>query len=303
MKNLVLLMVMASQFLYSQNNVALFHTEGIGEVNYNEYKSDVTIAPFELLQGMIVVQAKVNGEMGSFILDTGAPSMVIDKKEKSGEKVAARGVGGEMTVGKTELREFSFGNIHRKDLESYVLDISQLEINCGRDLMGLIGYDILQQYELLFDYAQQLIHIYPANETAGFHKNKASKVIPFVLHGHVPVVVVKIGGKKAYLGVDSGAAVNLLDQDYLSKIEDSHLADVCEEWLTGLDNQKHLVVAADVRQSSIKGNEFPAMRYLFTDMSSIEEHFGSRLDGLLGYPFFKSQKISINYKKRKIYVW
>jgi hypothetical protein len=213
------------------------------------------------------------------------------------------GVGGGMTVGKTELREFTFGNIHRKGLESYVLDISQLELSCGRDLMGLIGYDVLQQYEILFDFSQQTIHLYPAKEAAKFHKRKATKAIPFVQHGHLPVVAVKIGGKKAFLGLDSGAAVNLLGQEYLPQLDNSHLSDVCEEWLTGLDNKKQLAIAADVRQTSIAGNDFSTMRYLFTDMAPVAEHLGARLDGLLGYPFFKSQKISINYKKRKIYVW
>ncbi|MEZ4959642.1 MAG: aspartyl protease family protein [Saprospiraceae bacterium] len=303
MKKLIFMLVLAPWFFQAQNNVALFHTTNSGEAKFDKEHPEFTVAPFELLEGMIVVQAQVNGETGSFILDTGSPAMVVDNERNPKENGVAMGVGGKMRIGKTELRDFSFGNIHKKDLEGYVLDISQLEQACGRDLMGLIGYDVLKQYELQFDYSKKIILIYPASEAGRYHASKPVKTIPFALSEHVPVITVRVGGRKAYFGIDSGAAVNLLDTDYLGKLGDSVLSNVNEEWLVGLDNTRQLVVGANVGDCKIKGNCFPSMRYLFTDMSKMEDQLGSRLDGLLGFPFFKGQNIAINYKKRKIYLW
>jgi hypothetical protein len=169
--------------------------------------------------------------------------------------------------------------------------------------MGLIGFDVLKNYELFFDYQNRIVKVFSAGEVKSIEGLRLVKSIPFTLSGHVPVISVKINGKRVNLGLDSGAEVNLLDRRLLSKIDKSILGNVEQEFLTGLDRQKRTVIAADMGTTQARGFTFPVMRYVFTDLRILQEQFGIPIDGLLGFPFFKNQIISIDYKKNKIQIW
>ena len=48
---------------------------------------------------------------------------------------------------------------------------------------------------------------------------------------------------------------------------------------------------------------FDLFDYLFTDLSHLKTESDLYIDGLLGYPFFKQGRMSINYQEQKIYIW
>lgn len=46
---------------------------------------------------------------------------------------------------------------------------------------------------------------------------------------------------------------------------------------------------------------FGPMKTILTNLSSMNQAFGTRLDGILGHDFFAQKRAIINYKKEKIY--
>jgi len=304
MKGLFLMLFFSSQVLLAQNNIAIFQAKpspvsiaDLGRVN-------VTVAPFEFVGGFVVVRASLNGAMGNFILDTGSPGIVLNAAGKAGESsLEAVGVGGEMEVSKVEVAHFNWGGIERNQVEAFSLDLSHLESSIGRKLSGLIGYDLFQNYELFFDYPNQTIKVYTAGSAEELRRANPGAALSFTLNGHVPVIPVNIGHKKIYLGLDSGAEANLLDQSYLKRLDKKAIQHAGTENVVGLDQQVHKAKSAIVRSTEIENESFPDLAYLFTDLSSLNSQFESRLDGLLGYPFFSNHAVAINYKERMVYVW
>jgi predicted aspartyl protease len=46
--------------------------------DFSSVKSNVSITlPFEMVSGVMLVQATVNGQQGKYILDTGAPELMV----------------------------------------------------------------------------------------------------------------------------------------------------------------------------------------------------------------------------------
>lgn len=303
MKGLFLAMVFSSGFLFAQHNVALMVSDVAPSLEAGPASAELSVAPFELVNGMILVQASVNGLEGNFILDTGSPCIVLNSDDTGNESdVMASGVGGTLDIGEIKLQHFSWGIIQRKNLNGYTLDISQLETACRRDLMGIIGFDVIRQYELFFDYQNHVIRIYDADNARQYRPQDPVQELSFQLNGHIPVVTARVGNRKAYLGLDSGAEANLLDESYYKRLSSQFTQGVETEAVVGLDQKTHFVRAAHV-DSSLKQFEVQDMRFLFMDLSGIAHQFEMKLDGLLGFPFFQQHRMSINYKKKKIYLW
>ena len=80
MKRLLVILIFSSQVLFAQKNIAIFHADKRVVSVSASGGNAVSIAPFELVNSMVVVRASINGTVGNFILDTGSPGLVINSK-------------------------------------------------------------------------------------------------------------------------------------------------------------------------------------------------------------------------------
>lgn len=304
MRKMLFLLLFTSNILLAQRNVALLHVAANPLSMADAADIESSVIPFELAGGLIIVQAKVDGKEGNFILDTGAPGIVLNAVNSDGINLRkGASVSGSMNIGEVSVKNFQLGIIQQEKTQGHVLNVHHLEVACGRDIMGLIGFDVLKNFELMFDFPNKKIYTFKSGMVGEVNGVKPKFSIPFVMHGHVPVILAKVGKKRVLLGLDSGAEVNLLDKKFLNKIDEQLLANLHAESLTGLDNATQDVIAADVLDTKLKGSALPTMRYVFTDLSHLRRNFNAPLDGLLGVPFFKNKVIAIDYKHRRLLVW
>ena len=61
--------------------------------------------------------------------------------------------------------------------------------------------------------------------------------------------------------------------------------------------------AADIVEATIGGLNFWNMRFVFHDISHLQNLVDNEVDGLLGFPFFKAGKFSIDYSTKVISIW
>lgn len=303
MKRLIVLLLLTSNLLFSQNSISFIQAESFSYSEHEEDEVVMAITSFELVNGLPIVQAKVDGQKGSFILDTGAPGIVMNAKlNKSGVSLKAMSVGGEVKVEEVQLNRFQWGMIEHADIKGLSLDISHLEKACGRDLMGMIGFDVLKKYELFFDYKNKIIRMYSAKNAEDFRPKTSSIEMPIRMNGHVPVLAMKIGKRKVYLGLDSGAESNLLDSSFLEHVK-SRGKKFDKERLIGLDQKVQLVEVREIDLAAKDEFRIDDARFLFLDLSPIQEQSEIWVDGILGFPFFVEHTVSINYRTKKMYIW
>lgn len=266
---------------------------------------------FEKIKKLLIVEAKVEDQKGYFILDTGASHLTLNKKHFADKKIL-KNVGttstilGEQVLQAIKIEAFSWGEVHREKLLCPISDLSNLEKWLGFPILGLIGFDILSDYQVLIDYDNQSITLFDKSEATENWTTTPTYALDFNLCGHLPVIEVNVGNdQKVYLGFDSGATVNVLDKSWRKRVAQPlgsgkvqnkirftgasagiKEADCLAFDLITLDNQLTISTASLV----LTDFEVPTGRCF-------------RIDGLLSADAMNCNKMVIDYRKSVLYIW
>ena len=79
--------------------------------------------PFELANGLILVEASVNGDTGSFILDTGSPMVVVNPKNISDLQISRTQSETAFRGQPVLVKHFAWAGIEREGLEALAMDM------------------------------------------------------------------------------------------------------------------------------------------------------------------------------------
>ena len=269
-------------------------SRGNRDVQFQESSSS-----FEIKAGLVFVEAFLNGEAGIFIIDTGAPGLVLNQKPREEEALEGMGVTGALTVEETQVGQFRLGLVQFRNLKAYKIDLSHLENRLHCDIAGLIGYEVLREMEIVLDYPNQVITFLSGS---GWNADQQSGVFfPFRIVNHIPVVEASLGKRPISLGLDTGAGANVLNK-HLGKPYRVKKAE--RQRIRGVDRQmkKTPVVQAPVAINGLETGK-NTQEYWLLNLSQLHVDLDKPIDGLLGFPFLKDGKWSINYRTQKIHLW
>ncbi|MFK8006602.1 MAG: retropepsin-like aspartic protease [Saprospiraceae bacterium] len=300
----------ASLLMVTHLNVQMtFQSEPL-RFNFQEdyFQTDaqgVIQSDFELVGGLIFLNADLEGESHPFILDTGSPHLLLNsslsKKNKNGFEIS--GVGGKKRVKKLYKVNFDWQGINVKRESSYAVNLGNIARIKKRDFAGLISYDQVKRKELLIDYEKEKVFLISKSNKTFFENYDKSDKIWFRMVGHIPVVKVKIGNKRYYFGIDTGAEINVIDKRLRKRLPKDMVASDFLGLIMGGDNKKIEVNHIQVKEMKVGKSYYKNQPFAFADLSFLQGEDGIQLDGLLGYPFLKEALFSINYRKKQLCKW
>lgn len=303
MKGLTLLLLVWSYFVLGQNSISLIQTPVRTEQIEVRFNYSMAKIPMFINNGMVFVKANLNDQQRIFMLDSGAPMLIINQKNIEENTMQAASVAGAFHVGSVIAEHFSWAGIEYRKIEAVSVDLSHLESSTHLDIAGLIGYDILKNYEVFLDYEQQQLALLNPGKGKLLQATSPKETIDFTLDQHLPVLEVSIGGQTLRFAMDTGAGANLIDQKYQQLLAEGSFIAGEQETLRGVDQVVRPVTAAIVHDTQMGNLHLADMKYLFTDLSHLKTTTGLKIDGLLGYPFFQMTKCSVNYPKQRLYIW
>ena len=260
------------------------------------------ILDFELDGGIILVEAFIDQQPHTFVLDSGAPGLILNNFQSNGIKTSITGINGTMTAYDLILKNFSWADKHYPSIAATSMDLSRLESMTKRKISGLIGYDLLKDYELFLDYEKRVMQLQP--HRVNIDEESVPLVrFPITFHEHLPVIEAEIAGQKLQLGLDTGAEINVLDQHISARIASAASDVVPYGKIYGVGNAD--VPSAQVRVSvtRIRRAAYREMNFVLTDLSGIMDRGMTKIDGILGFPFLSSCKFSIDFRKKEQKVW
>lgn len=264
--------------------------------------------PFTLYDRMIFVPGEINGKPVDFLLDSGAPIFVLNSKYDRPENMvsvsASKGVGGSIeNVGTREIQSLIWGGGQYKDFDAISMDLSHLEEKLGRSFAGLISQAELEPYETIIDYNKQTIYLYALDEHGDRiednGQNKQKSVIPFDLQGHIPVIPARIGKVDLNFGLDTGAQSNLLDKSHFDSVK-KLVSSTEVDTVIGADANAMDAISGTIKSTRIARKNYNKMRYVFSDISHLNDAYKTEVHGLLGFPFLSQKTFGINYRKREL---
>lgn len=274
------------------------------------HKTDAIIeVPFEWAGKLIAVEVLLNGIPQKFILDSGAPKVILnashlEKPKHSQSYSSAKGVSGNIQgVDITTVETLDFSGLQLQNEKVLSMDLAHLEEELDYEFYGSIGYELIQEYDLLIDYSNQRLTLIPADRFDSYQKEHLSHqrltTIPFELSKHLPIVAVEINGHALRLAIDTGAESNLLD-DHWFPVFKSSLREQKTEELTGANQQKTKVPNGTIRGMTIGPKKFKNLNTSFSDISHLTEGYQVTLDGILGYPVLSQQKTLISFQRKEL---
>ncbi|PHN08258.1 retropepsin-like aspartic protease [Flavilitoribacter nigricans] len=265
--------------------------------------------PFRLVGKLIIIQAKVNGLTGNFILDTGISDVLLNSKYFKGkptERVFV-GVNGDSENINELLPSLQIGNHYWEIIYAEVLPITHLEKSKGIPIHGLLGTKIFGDYILLIDYPKRQIELFQMDDqgkNSNFSQMKPDlNKVEFLVKGNMPVIVAEIGKKKLSFLVDTGAEINLIDNRYAKKLS-KQLLDKREPIQRISSLGKHSKKITPVKLVAIRvGNyNLKEMRIAFIRLGHFNYRVpGPPVDGILGYEFLNQLRVAFDFKKHEMH--
>ena len=269
--------------------------------------------PFKVIDQLIVVEAKLMGKTGNFIIDTGSETLILNKAHFNTlyhfneKKVQTSGVHDFVDrPSERILSEFILQNFKLTDKLSDVIDLSHIEKIKKINVLGIIGYSILKEYEVFIDMHLSQITLSKTDAQGDrldkkVYLEKIIDSIPFKLKKHSIILNTQIGDQKLKFALDSGSEFNQLNKRRTKKTL-KYFYPIKRINLSGASGKKIEALAGKLYRVQLSETlYFGPMKTILTNLNNLNEAFGTNLDGVLGFEFFKQKRTIINYKKEKLY--
>ena len=204
------------------------------------------------------------------------------------------------------VKEFALKQFKVQNKEAHVINLSHIETTKKVQILGVIGYNILKDYEIFVDLYLNQITLTKVDHLGNtLNKNVYLETIvdslDFKLKNHTIMVAATINDQKLVFGLDTAAEFNQINKSTNKKAL-KYFKPTKRLLLTGASNKKVEVLAGKLHRVKLsEAIYFGPMYTILTNLSKMNEAFGTELDGILGYEFFAQKRTIINYQKKKLY--
>ena len=285
-------------------NVAGFlNTTEAAEGEWAARTGEAASQNFDFKNQLICFKAVVGGQVGNYILDTGAPRMLVNNygrsrqlPSSSGEGLAA---GGSVNLSDEYVASFQLRGQEFRKVWALGLDLRPLEERLNDSIAGFMGYDLLRNGEVRIDYEQNRFALLRSKRHPQHDGRPPTHTLPFKMVGHLPVVTFGRGKDKLRLALDTGASINIIDGASETNVTPTEaLVDV-----QGLDGRPILLSQVRLLESGEKSllaaEEFVAMNLAGLQSATYDQP----IDGLLGSAFLAKFVVGIDYRRNRLYLW
>ena len=264
---------------------------------------------FDLFNNLIIIPLKINGVELKFLLDSGVDKTILFSFDavdslmlKNTKFIKIRGLSSKQKYSayKSSGNQIDIKNVSNKNADIYVVfdQENYLSGSVGTVINGVIGYDLLKDFVLRFDYSLKTLKFYTPskfNRPLIFFKETDIDLINNKPHLKASIADKDIGNKKGNFLLDTGSsdAIWLYQNDSLtlpSKKFEDNIGFGFRGIITGYRSK--------IDHFELTGYKFKNAKVAFPDLNV--ELTKNRV-GSIGNEILKRFKFFINYQDKKIY--
>ena len=274
------------------------------------------IIPFNKVGNLIVVQAQVDTTRGNFILDTGAPYLVLNityfrdypitsVHDEEQTSVTGRSAGSS----KTSVGELTFGTMKLPRLNADLVNLGNIENAKGIKVLGLLGLDLFKQCEIIIDFEKSLIYLHRIGKKESSvyrHEMLADpslyRTYPIEITNGRMATTTEVAGKKLKLVIDCAAEANIIDSRLPNKIFET-IAITRRVKVSGAGDKKVDALYGNLASMKMGTQEVSNLPVVILNLEYTCFSDDICVNGVLGFDFLSQHKIGFNFVKRKMYIW
>ncbi len=272
-----------------------------------DFKSTLVV-PIKRAGNLIIIEATVDSLEGNFVLDTGAPYLVLNetyfRDAPHVEDQDAGGVNGQADGSfKTYVHNFKILDLQYSRLTADVTDLSAIENGRGIKILGLLGTRLFSKFALTIDVYHGELYIQKLDDKGEIPETERVFRNPFLVTSFKyinDVVFMKgaINEHPLWFAFDTGAETSLLEYR-VSKKTGEKMDVISRSKLTGIGGSVFEVIYVRFDNLRIGDQVFMRNRMLLTNLDKMGKVYGSSIDGVLGYDFFGRGIFTINFVKKE----
>jgi hypothetical protein len=273
---------------------------------YADFKT--LVVPIKRAGNLIIVEAQVDSLEGNFVLDTGAPYLVLNETyfrdlPKTEEKEAGGINGTSASSFTTYVHNFKILDLQYSRLTAQVTDLSFIESGRNIKILGLLGTRLFSKFAITVDLFHNVLYIQKLDKSGNIPESERIfhdrlMVSSFQYLNDVVFLKGVVNNHTLWFAFDSAAETNLLDYDRSKKIIAS-MQVIGRTKLSGVGGSNLEVLYTRFDQLTVGGYIFTKNRALITDLEKMSKAYGNTMDGILGYDFFSRGIFSINFVKKE----
>ncbi len=253
-----------------------------------------TDLPLQMMRHHLVSPVEINGAPAAMILDTGSFGTVLTSEAVTRlhlptpdlTMAEARGIGGSRSLSVLQTAQFKLGNLHGRDLHFAVFDSP--EVLDTRQVDGLLGMDILSQFDIDLDLPEHKVILYsPLGDCSHPGAALEQPLYELPMEQRVDersvVVDVSIAGKSLRALLDSGSDSSVIYRSAARRLglDDAALASDRQGSMQGIGShavqyRRHVIEPLTIGDLTVRN--MPA------DIS--QERRAGDFDMILGLDFF-----------------
>jgi hypothetical protein len=266
------------------------------------------IVPIKRAGNLIIVEAQIDSVAGNFVLDTGAPYLILNATYfRDMPKIAdqeSAGLNGSASGSFTTLvRNFNILDLHYPRLTADVTDLSAIENGRNIKILGLLGTRLFSKFAITVDLFRNTLYIHKLGEDGIIPQNEKVfhdpwMVTPFKYLNDVIFIKGFANNTPLWFAFDSGAETNLMDYDRVRNLLPG-MQVINRSKTTGVGGSTFEVIYARFDTLKIGERRFIKNRVLLTSLDKMGKAYGHAVDGILGYDFFIRGIFSINFVKKE----
>jgi len=263
--------------------------------------------PIKRAGSLIIVEAQLDTVIGNFILDTGAPGLILNETyfrdlPHDSEKEAG-GINGKTNEFTTRVHNLDILDLHYSSLTAEVTDLSNIENTKGIRVLGLLGTRLFSKLAITVDLFNNVLYIHKLDDKGEITAAERVFTRPdmktdFKLLNDVMFIKGNINDSEMWFAFDTGAECNLLDVDNFKKLA-KKMRVLNTQTLTGVGGTKYQNSYAMFDNLVIGNYLYKRNRVLFTRLDELGKAYNNTVDAILGHDFFSRGIFTINFAKKE----
>jgi len=266
------------------------------------------VVPIKRAGNLIVVEATIDSLEGNFILDTGAPYLVLNEtyfrdSPKIADRDAAGINGASHGTFTTVVHNFNILDLQYSKLTADVTDLSSIENGRGIKILGLLGTRLFSKFALTVDLFRNVLYIQKLDNDGNIPESEKVfhdrfMVTPFRFLNDIIYMKGSVNNNPLWFAFDTAAETNLLDYDVSKKMR-KEMQVISRSKVTGIGGSSFEVVYARFDELIVGDRMFMKNRVLITNLDEMGKAYGHSVDGILGFDFFVRGIFTINFVKKE----
>jgi len=261
--------------------------------------------PFKKSNGLILIDAEVNGHKGSFIFDTGANSILVNSRYFSNasnnkiEQMAFYTFNGQVMGEALDIKSLTLGSLNLTDVEAYRSDLLKLEEITKHKLLGIIGAHLFEADVMHIDNLNNKIEFSPRESINAIANGRFLRSKIIVDNGFT-LLPLEIENQYYNFCIDTGSSISVIDSEVLKKHVHLLSSSKAAIKVQDADHQSSNTVYSidQVQISKLSINELSVAQ---KDLSDISFAFDNKVHGILSLDQLPIDNIIIDFKSEAIY--